>query len=80
MRVRSLVLALLLAAGPASAAGKTTKVPKVKKHAVTTPKTTKHTKQATKGVVHKAPKVAKRKVTTPKIVKHKTAKVQKHKA
>ena len=80
MRVRSLLLAFLLATGVAAAAGKTTKPLKVHKHAVTTPKTVNHSKQGTKGVVHKAPKVAKHKVSTPKTVKHKTAKFKKHKA
>jgi esterase/lipase superfamily enzyme len=79
MRVRSLVLALLLATGLASAADKPKPV-KVKKHAVTTPKTAKRTKEATKGEVHKAPKVAKHKVSTPKVVKHKTTNVKRHKA
>jgi hypothetical protein len=79
MRVRSLILAFLLATGLAAAAGKTT-TPKVKKHAVTTPKTTKHSRQAAKGVVHKAPKVAKHKVSTPKTAKRKVSKFKKHKA
>jgi hypothetical protein len=79
MRVRSLILAFLLATGLAAAAGKTKPV-KVKKHAVTTPKTSKRSKEATKGEVHKAPKVAKHKVSTPKVVKHKPANFKKHKA
>jgi hypothetical protein len=77
MRLRSLVLAFLLATGLAGAASKPAKA---KKHAVSTPKATNHSKQGTKGVVHKAPKVTPRKVSTPKVVKHKTARVKPHKA
>jgi hypothetical protein len=77
MRVKSLVLALMLACGLAAAAGKPTKA---HKHAVKTPKAAKHSGQEHKGVVHKTPKVARHKVSTPKIAKRKTAKFKKHKA
>jgi hypothetical protein len=77
MRVKSLVLALVLACGLAAAAGKPAKV---HKHAVNTPKAAKHSKQSAKGVVHKAPKVAKHKVSTPKMAKHKTTRFKKRKA
>jgi hypothetical protein len=80
MRVRSLVLALTLACGIATAAGKPPKASKVHKHAVSTPKAANHSKQGAKGAVHKSPKVAKRKVTTPKMVKHKTTAFKRHKA
>ena len=76
MRVRSLILAFLLATGLAAAADKTPKV-KVKKHAISTPKTENHSKQGSKGVLHKSPKVAKHKVSTPKIVKHKATNFKK---
>ena len=80
MRVRSLVLALMLASGLAAAADTPPKPLKVHKHAISTPKTVNHSKSATKGVVHKSPKVAKHKFSTPKMAKHKTAKFKKHKA
>jgi hypothetical protein len=85
MRLRSVVLALMLASGLAGAASKPPKRLKVQKHAVTTPKAVKHNKQAATGVVHKSPKVAKHKVSTPKmakqkVAKHKTAKFKPHKA
>jgi len=80
MRVRSLVLALLLACGVAAAANKPPKAPKVHKHAVSTPKAANHSKSAAKGVLHKSPKVAKHKTSTPKMAKHKTSKFKKHKA
>lgn len=82
MRLRSLVLALLLACGLATAAGRPPKAPKpakVHKHAVTTPKAEKHSKRAAKGAVHKSPKLAKR-ATSRKVAKHKPAKFKKHKA
>jgi hypothetical protein len=80
MRVKSLLLAFLLAAGLASAADQTQKPRKVKPHAVSTPKAAKHTKENAKGVVHKSPKVAKHKTSTPKTAKHKVTKYKKHKA
>ena len=79
MRLRSLVLALLLASGTAAAADKHPKPPKVSKHAQP-PVACKQSKSARKGVSHKAPKVAKHRTSTPKIAKHKTTKVKKHKA
>lgn len=82
MRVRSLILALLLACGLAVAADKSPKAPKpqkVHKHAVTSPKAVKHSKSAAKGVVHKSPKAARR-TTNRKIAKRKPNKFKKHKA
>jgi hypothetical protein len=75
----------MLASGLACAAGKPPKPQKVQKHAVSTPKTVKHNKQAAKGMVHKSPKIARHKVSTPKmakqkVAKHKTAKFKPHKA
>jgi hypothetical protein len=80
MSVRSILFALALAGSVAFAADKPPKPPKAPKHAVHTPKSANHSKQAAKGVVHKSPKVAKHKVSTPKIAKHKTTKFQKRKA
>lgn len=73
MRLRSLVLALLLASGVASAATKHPKPPKVAKHA-----------QVKKGVKRQSRKAAKHpaspKMAKRKTAKFKTAKVKKHKA
>jgi len=78
MRLRSLLLALVLAAGMATAATKHPKPPKVSKHATGAPVAGKQSKP--KAVKHQGQKVAKHKTSSPKIAKHKTAKVKKHKA
>jgi hypothetical protein len=80
MSVRAIVVALVLSCGMAAATGKNPKPLKVQKHAVSTPKAQKRSKQASKGVKHTAPKVAKHKVSTPKVAKHKVTKLKKHKA
>jgi hypothetical protein len=80
MSLRRVVLAFLLASGLAAAADGHPKPPKVHKHAVSTPKAQKHSKEATRGVRHKTPKVAKHKVSTPKMAKHKTTKFKRRKA
>ena len=80
MRVRSVVLALMLASGLAVAADNHPKTAKAPKHAVNTPKAANHAKQGRQGVVHRAPKVAKHKTSTPKVAKHKPTKYQRHKA
>ena len=80
MRVRSVVLAFLLATGLAVAADNHPKAAKVPKHAVNTPKAANHANQGRKGVVHKGPRIAKHKTSTPKVAKHKPTKYQKHKA
>jgi len=79
MRVRSLVLAFLLACGLAFAADDSPKPQKVHKHAVNSPKAEKHSKSAAKGVVHKRPKLAKG-ARSRKVAKHKTGKFKRHKA
>jgi hypothetical protein len=75
MRLRSLVLALVLASGSASAAGKHPKPPKAVKH-VTASKGVKHAKSARKSVVHKPAKHAR----PVKAAKRKGSKLKKHKA
>jgi hypothetical protein len=80
MRLRSVVLALMLASGLAVAADKHPKAAKVSKHALKTPKTANHSKEAKRAAVHKSPKLAQRRTSTRKVAKHKTAKYQKHKA
>jgi hypothetical protein len=79
MRVRSLVLALMLASGLASAATKHPKPPKVAKHA-TVAKAVKRGKPAVKAA-NKARKPATVKhPATRKVAKRKAPKVKKHKA
>ena len=78
MKLRSLVLALVLASGMATAAGKHPKPPKVSKHATAAPVAGRHSKS--KAVKHQGQKVAKHRTSSPKIAKHKTAKVKRHKA
>ncbi len=79
MKVRSIVLALMLASGLAVASTKHPKTAKVSKHTTHAPKAANHSKEAQKPVVHKSPKVAKQKTSTPKVAKHKPAKYQRHK-
>ena len=80
MSVRRVVVTLLLSCGLAAAAGRTPKPLKVQKHAVTTPKTEKRGREATRAEIHRPPKVAKHKVSTPKIAKHRSTKFKKRKA
>jgi hypothetical protein len=70
----------MLASGLVAAADAHPKSAKVPKHAIHTPKTANHSKDAKKAIVHKSPKVAQRRTSTPKVAKHKPAKYQKHRA